>query len=90
MNPSFDYEQAMRKAEGYSEWHFERIPDSKGLPSDAEWYLRERPDGDLTVKHITSRSRTTSSMSTRPQVFVLTGSSGTKTRARWFCMARGA
>jgi hypothetical protein len=54
MNPSIDHEQAVRKAEGYSEWHFERIPDSKGLPSDAEWYLRERPNGDLTVKHITS------------------------------------
>jgi hypothetical protein len=54
MNPTIDPEQAVRKAEGYSDWHFQRVPDSKGLPSDADWYLSDCVNGDWTVKHITS------------------------------------
>jgi hypothetical protein len=57
MNPSIDHEQAIRKAEGYSDWHFERIPDSQGLPSSAEFYLSDCVDGDWTVKHITPATK---------------------------------
>jgi hypothetical protein len=54
MNSSIENDQALRKAEGYSSWHFERIPDTKGLPQSAKWHLSDCVNGDITVEHITS------------------------------------
>jgi hypothetical protein len=48
-------EQVLRKAEGYDDGHFNRIPDSAGLPRADHWDSTDAGDGNVTIWHITSR-----------------------------------